>query len=113
MNYHDIGKRIRSKRKELGMSQEKLSEMVEISVTHMSHIETGNTKLSLPVLVKVANALKVGADELLCDTLVSSKQIYNNEIANLLEGCDNTQIRVITDVIKTAKQSLDKNYPKN
>ncbi|MEF9988049.1 MAG: helix-turn-helix transcriptional regulator [Christensenella sp.] len=110
MNYYDIGKRIRNKRKQLGMSQEKLSEMVEISVTHMSHIETGNTKLSLPVLVKIANALGASTDELLCDTLVSSKNIYNNEIANVLEHCDDTQTRIITDIIKTAKQSLDKNH---
>ena len=36
-----------------------------ISVTHMSHIETGNTKLSLPVLAKIAEELSVSTDALL------------------------------------------------
>ena len=47
MDYFEIGARIRARRKALGMSQEQLAEMVNISTTHMSHIETGNTKLSL------------------------------------------------------------------
>ena len=47
MDYYEIGQRIRRVRKAKGISQEQLAEMVGISVTHMSHIETGNTKLSL------------------------------------------------------------------
>ena len=108
MNYADIGKRIRVIRQKRDWSQEQLAEKIDISVTHMSHIETGNTKLSLPVLVKVANALEVSTDELLCDSLVSSKQIYVNEIAELVENCNSTQVRIITDIVKAAKLSLDK-----
>ena len=48
MNYYEIGQRIRKFRKAYNLSQEQLAEMVGISTTHMSHIETGNTKLSLP-----------------------------------------------------------------
>lgn len=48
MDYVAIGKRIRAHRKRLNLSQEELSEMIGISTVHMSHIETGYTKLSLP-----------------------------------------------------------------
>lgn len=48
MDYYAIGQRIRKIRKAHKLSQETLSERIGISVTHMSHIETGNTKLSLP-----------------------------------------------------------------
>ena len=47
MDYYAIGQRIRKFRKACGLSQEELAEKVGISTTHMSHIETGNTKLSL------------------------------------------------------------------
>lgn len=50
---------------ERGLSQEQLAEKVWISTTHMSHIETGSTKLSLPVLVDIAGALSVSVDEIL------------------------------------------------
>ena len=65
MDYYAIGQRIRKTRKAHGLSQEQLAELIGISTTHMSHIETGNTKLSLPVLVSLAEALEVRTDELL------------------------------------------------
>ena len=67
MNYYEIGQRIRKYRRAVNLSQEELAEKVGISVTHMSHIETGNTKLSLPVLVEIAIILSVQTDELLFD----------------------------------------------
>lgn len=67
MKYFEIGQRIRRYRKACGLSQEALAGRVGISVTHMSHIETGNTKLSLPVLARIAEELSVGTDALLTD----------------------------------------------
>ena len=68
MDYYMIGQKIRKFRKGCGLSQEQLAEKVGISTTHLSHIETGNTKLSLPVFVDIAEALSVQTDELLYDT---------------------------------------------
>ena len=65
VDYYAIGQRIRKYRKALGYSQEYLAEQVDISIPHMSHIETGSTKLSLPVLVFLAGSLHVSVDELL------------------------------------------------
>ena len=67
MNYYEIGQRIRKFRKAYNLSQEQLAEKVGISTTHMSHIETGNTKLSLSVFADIASALSVQTDELLYD----------------------------------------------
>ena len=49
IDYYEIGQRVRKFRKAYGLSQEELAEKIGISTTHMSHIETGNTKLSLQV----------------------------------------------------------------
>jgi len=57
MDYYKIGQKIRKYRKLNGLSQEELAEKVGISVTHMSHIETANTKLSLQVLVDISKGL--------------------------------------------------------
>ena len=46
MDYYAIGQRVRKFRTSQHLSQEQLAEPVNISTTHMSHIETGNTKLS-------------------------------------------------------------------
>jgi len=64
-----IGKRIKEKRKQRGLTQAVLAEMSGVEPSNISHIERAATKLSLPTLVSIANALQVSADELLYDSL--------------------------------------------
>ncbi len=107
MNYYNIGQKIRKYRRAQGLSQEQLAERVGISVTHMSHIETGNTKLSLAVFVDIVRALDILADDLLSEGTSGRKTSFN-EINSMLEGCTTKQVRIITDIVKAAKISLDK-----
>ena len=71
MNYKEIGTRIRKYRKLKNISQEELAEKIDISTTHMSHIETGSTKLSLQVLVDIAQILEVSTDALIFEKTFS------------------------------------------
>ncbi len=108
MDYCKIGKNIRVVRKSKGLSQEELAEKVDISVTHMSHIETGNTKLSLQVFADIADALDVSADELLGRNATVTCD-FGEEITDIFSGCDIRKMRVLTDILKTARASLDEN----
>ena len=107
MDYYRIGQQIRKIRKAHGLSQEELAERVDISTTHMSHIETGTTKLSLPVLVAIADALAVRVDALLYDAPRGGVSIAMDEITAVLEGCDATQASIIADVVRATKLALD------
>ena len=105
MDYYAIGQRVRRFRKAQNLSQEQLAEMVNISTTHMSHIETGNTKLSLQVFCDLASALHVSADDLLFDGRPSGKAVCTQEIANLLSRCSPSQAQDLKDLLFAAKQS--------
>lgn len=107
LNYYEIGQKIRKIRKAHGLSQETLAEKIGISTTHMSHIETGNTKLSLPVLVELADALEVCTDELLNRSNTDSVTAVSEELNRLLEQCSVKEARIIADVAKATKQALD------
>ena len=109
-DYYAIGQRIRKYRKACGMSQDELAEKVDISVTHMSHIETGNTKLSLSVLAALAQALNVRADDLLFDRSEDYHTAQLEEISILLSGCSVRQLKVLIDLLKTAKISMGKYF---
>lgn len=108
MDYYAIGQRIRKFRKALGFSQETLAEKVNISTTHMSHIETGNTKLSLPVLVALANVLEVRTDDLLYDESPSSRTSSINGIMQILDSSTKQQLQIIEDVLRATQISLNK-----
>ena len=107
MDYYEIGQRIRKIRKSRGLSQKQLAEWVGISTTHMSHIETANTKLSLPVFIQIAEALEVQTDTLLYDQPRDCVDSSLSVIAAVLESCDAKQARFIAEMVKGAKQSLD------
>lgn len=108
MDYYAIGQRIRKFRKALGLSQETLAEKVNISTTHMSHIETGNTKLSLPVLVALATVLEVRTDDLLYDESPSSRTTSINGIMQILDSSTTQQLQIIEDVLRATQVSLNK-----
>lgn len=110
LDYYQIGQRIRRVRKARGLSQEELAARVNISTPHMSHIETGNTKLSLPVLTELALALEVRVDDLLYGHEHFSTSAAADEIRKVLESCTAQQAKVIVDVVKATKTALDKNY---
>lgn len=108
MDYYKIGQQIRKIRKAHGLSQEELAEKVGISTPHMSHIETGNTKLSLPVFVDIANALQVRTDDLLDSPSAATISVSQDEITKVLERCSAQEAKVIVDVVKATKLSIDK-----
>lgn len=108
MNYHLIGQRIRRLRKLRNLSQEQLAEKVSISTTHMSHIETGSTKLSLPVLVDLAAALNVTTNEILSGIHEENLSSSAGEIIDILDSCNSVQTQIIMEVVKSTKQALDR-----
>lgn len=108
INYDDIGSRIKKFRISQKLSQEKLAEISNLSIAHISHIETGNTKLSLQAIVSISNALSVSVDSLLCDSVVQSKEIYFNEFSEQMEDCNIREIRIILEIIKASKVAIRK-----
>ena len=87
IDYKSIGKRIKTARIRLDMTQERLAEQVNLSPSHLSNIETGTTKVSLPTIIKLANALQVSVDSLLADSVVQSKAVFEEDIQTILSDC--------------------------
>ncbi len=60
-----LSKRIRSIREQLGYSQEKLAELLDVSRVTVAQMEAGRRKLSIADLKKLSDALEIPADYLL------------------------------------------------
>ncbi|HBF0343866.1 helix-turn-helix domain-containing protein [Clostridioides sp. ZZV14-6044] len=106
LDFKVIGQRIKIARIKKKLTQEVLSEKINVSPQHVSNIETGNSSVSLATLVSIANTLEVSVDELLCDTILSSKAIFENELEEVLKDCNDYEIRFITDIVKASKKSM-------
>ena len=101
MRYKSIGKNIRKRRDELEIKQEKLAEMVDLSVSYMGAIERGEKLPKLKVFISIANALKVSSDVLLSGVLDVGNQIIASELSKELSGLSKSdQIRIF-NVLRT------------
>ena len=58
-----IGRKIRQIRKERGLSQEELSEKIDISPRHMCTIENGNSYPSMETFIKISEILDIDINE--------------------------------------------------
>lgn len=106
LDFKAIGKRIKIARIKKNLTQEVLADKIGVSPQHVSNIETGNSSVSLPTLVAIANVLTVSVDELLCDTVLISKAVFEKEAQELFTDCNEYEVRVLVDVMKATKESM-------
>ena len=108
VDYKAIGQRIKIARIKKGVTQETVAALIDITPAHMSNVETGKTKVSLPTLIAIANALSVSVDTLLCDNVIASKIVFEKEAKDIFSDCDEFEVRFLVDLMKSAKIAFRK-----
>ena len=98
VDYADIGKRIRACRLAKGMTQEQLANEVGVVVTHISHIETGNSVPSLKTLIDIIN---------------KAKPVFDSWMTERLADCSADEAKIIKETVVSLKKSLRKVYGKS
>ena len=101
MDYFALGKRIRKRRVEQGMTQEQLARQVGVTTSFIGHLERGSRKASLETRVGLANALHVGVDYLLCDSLNTVRNDSGPD------GLSRGQRYVMHEILSTLQSHLD------
>ena len=106
MDYKLLGQRIRTARIAAGLSQEQLAEMVGLTSQHISHTEVASTKISLPALVKIANALHTSVDRLLSDSIHDSRSYLMDDVQAVFSDCDPDEMYVMLEAADAVKKSI-------
>ncbi|MCI8379924.1 MAG: helix-turn-helix transcriptional regulator [Lachnospiraceae bacterium] len=89
IDYAKLGLRIKEIRTSRGLTQERLAELVSCNTSHISNIENSHTKVSLNVLLAIANTLNTSIDRLLSDQYENTSLVLDNEILRAIKDCDN------------------------
>ena len=89
MDLEKIGQNILHHRKKAGYTQAQLAEKVNLSNTHISHLETGDGTMSLESLIAISEALKTTPDNLLLGsfsvTPTRAAQIFQEQTKNFTQ----------------------------
>lgn len=100
INYARLGIKIKEFRQGRGLTQDSLAELVGCNTSHISNIENNHTKVSLNVLLAIANALDTSIDYLLSEQYENTALALDNEIQRALAGCDNDKKEKILKMIE-------------
>ena len=102
----EIGTRIRESRKAKKLSQNELSEIVQVSPSYMSDIENGKVNISLEVFMRLTEALQVSADWLLRTDVPQVAHIQSGELAEILSDCSAQETQALIKMLRSMKNTI-------
>ena len=104
--YKKIGQRIREIRQQKKMSQADLSEKAHISLSHVSEIENGKSTLLLTTFMRIVEALQTSADAILRVDIPEVKNLYQNELSEILKDCTPSEIDSLLKILNELKTQM-------
>lgn len=105
-NLKEVGARIKAARKKRGIRQTDLAEKLNISPSHMSNIETGDTNYGVDILMRITETLQVSADELLRTNVPQVNAVYSAELEELMAGCSSAEKEAMLKTLRNMKSAF-------
>lgn len=100
MDYKKLGNRIKEERIKRHLTQEMLAEAVDLSTSHIGHIERGEKNLTLDTLINITNFFKLSLDYLLQDSLDIAENQTEEEWKRLTRGKTSEEKRKLIQAIR-------------
>lgn len=101
VDYALIGARIKSRRKENGITQEALAEKLSVSVGYISQLERGTTKINLETLAKIAAVTKCDISTFVSGCSSQSSTYAQEEFAACLHQLNGNERAVLLHQVKS------------
>jgi transcriptional regulator with XRE-family HTH domain len=106
-----VGQRIRSLRKEKGLSQEELGEKAGFHYTYMGGVERGEKNPSLDTLNKIAGALGVGIVELFPAPQRLNQKKAKALVLETVRSSSPEMVKLFSDLIESIKHLPVSDFP--
>ena len=107
IDYNLIGNRIRQARLHMGITQEYLSELIEVTPAFVGHIERGERSVSLATLLKIAMVLNVSTDYLFSMEDTTEDSEVTNALIQMISHRPLETKEAILDIVSTALKHLN------
>lgn len=104
-----LGPRIKDARISKGISIQKLADQIGVLGNYVSQLENGDKMPSIDTFIRIANALNVTADELLCDYLIAENKVVNCKVNADISSLDKVQQRHIEELVALEIKFLQEN----
>lgn len=95
---------IRNERKNKRITQEELAEKLDISPTHVKHIESGHRKPSIEILFELTKILNISLDGVVFPKNETSLDVTRGKIERLLDVSDEASLQFILSVLEALRE---------
>lgn len=100
IDYSILGQRIAARRKQLGLKQYQVCEMIDVNYKYLSNLETGRSAPSLELIMSLCSALDTTPDYLLTGTDESEITVSDiTEKLNNLSSSNRILLKGIIDLM--------------
>ena len=103
-----LGNTIRQARIDNKLTQEQLAELVQITPTHLKHIESEHRKPSIEVLFALASVLHFSLDALLIPKESREQAKRKNELNLLISSCTDNELKVLIAALQELAHQKNK-----
>ena len=98
IDYKEIGKRMAARRKELGLKQYQLCEMIDVNYKYVSNLETGRSAPSLEVIMNLCEALNVTPNYFLLGADIDGT-LKDKKIKDKVDKLDSNGKKILSGII--------------
>ena len=102
-----FGKRVRTRRKSLGLSQEQLAELCDLHPTYIGQLERGEKNASLETIMSVCRGLDITPSELFRNISANGEKTTADSIYELTLQMSDKEQKAILEIIKSIKSIID------
>ena len=80
--WKELGNKIRDARINHGMSQEYLAEILDVTPTHIRHVESSHRKPSIELLFQMCSLLNISLDALIFEDRMNNPPIHTDGLSS-------------------------------
>ncbi|MDO4340119.1 MAG: helix-turn-helix domain-containing protein [Eubacteriales bacterium] len=103
-----ISNNIKYLRERKGYTQEQLAEAADLSVSHLSKVESGQRRIGMKAYLAVLKALDVGKEGFVALTAAEKSENCFIKFQEIMNGCSEDEQEFLIESLQSIKKNMEK-----
>ena len=95
--YKKLAIAIKQARNSIGLSQEEFAERLDVSATHIKHLESGHRKPSVDILFSICKLTGMSVDRLLYEEKTDESE-YLVQLQSIVDVCSDAEKKLLSEI---------------
>lgn len=106
-DFQIISNNIKYLREKKGYTQEQLAEAADLSVSHLSKVESGQRRIGMKAYITVLKALGVEQEDFVSLAAVEEEENNFKKFEQIMKGCSEAEQKFLIDTMESIKENMN------